>query len=686
MINYLLQTKETAKNPAYAPQARKSWASRALCSFALIGLLAPGLWAQETVGAAHSLQLLRPGPTSISVHNQAKGIEPWTVAISDKDATIPAGLVTFEGIARWQRSACPARGMQNVAIARAGKPWVQAIPDADGKFSAKIDFSDAPQGPQIVDVYAWDTKPDNSNYTVSLNLRATLFVENGRDDTPPAIAPKGHPAHGMKLIFEDQFETLSPKTWYAGPKPDGQEYGAAVFKGYDEPARNPYAVQGGFMRIRASFDPGLQDPKKWDRKWYTGHLSTGFPDGSASVAFRTGYAECRMLMPAGHGCWPSFWLLDQHGITNSEKVGAVEIDVIEGYGHDTSAYMATLHDWPPPSANAKSHPFSQKHVTGLGDYAWAFHTLGCAVTDTEVIYYWDGVEKFRTPLYRAKTVSPFFLMLTLAMSHDWPIKVPPSGYYDLWFDYVRVYEGDVTGGIPSPVKESAQAAPVVQQPPPQTQIPAPVSAQARPPAKDTEGPLPKPWLHTEIGDVGVAGKAGFAKGIFTLEGSGGGAYYVPDSLQFVYQAIQGDFTISAKVLSIENTHEHAKAGVMIRESLNADSAFADMIVAPAGMHFQYRASGENPDSKGTPESSLPRWLKITRAGDKLTGFFSEDGTNWTEWASATVAMADTVHVGLAQSSGIPDRSGTAIFSDVIIEKAKPAVSTGSIRPFMLVFK
>lgn len=377
-----------------------------------------------------SLQLMAPGPTSVATYNQVEGPKAYTAGIDDAAMRVRPGPVPFAGVAR---------GLRSVAVVVQGA-WTIATPDAQGLFRTQVDLSKAPAGPLVVDVYGWDVPPDTHAYKVALNLRIHLFVAGGRSATPSADRPAGHPAHGRKLVWEDRFDRLSPEVWHAGPKPDGQEYGAAAFMRFGAEEADPYKVMDGFLRLRASHRPGRSDPAGWNRAWVTGHLSSGFPDGSASAAFRKGYFEVRMLLPSGAGAWPSFWLLDQHGIRNSAADGAVEIDVIEGYGHSPTSYVATQHDWPPPSAKGKGYRRTQRNITGLPDYSVAFHDYGVEITDDEVIFYHDGLEKFRAPLYRKETVSPFFVMLALAMSHDWPIMVPPSGYYDLWVDHVRIYQ------------------------------------------------------------------------------------------------------------------------------------------------------------------------------------------------------------------------------------------------------
>ncbi|MBX9932018.1 MAG: glycoside hydrolase family 16 protein [Methylobacterium sp.] len=377
--------------------------------------------------SAFGLQLTSPGPTGVSVHNQISGPAPSTVSIADAAMRVRSAPTPIVGIAK---------GLRTVAVVVGGK-WHVVVPDAEGHFSATVDLTNAERGPLVIDVHGWDTLPDNHNYKAAINLRIHVFVERLAQPAAAEARRAGHPASGRRLVWSDEFDGLAKETWHLGPKPDGQEYGAAAFATNNDVGS--YTAMDGFLRIRASHQPNFKDERGWNRKWVTGHLSTGFPDGSARAAFRKGYFEARMLVPAGPGCWSSFWLLDQHGIRTSNTNGAVEIDVIEAYGHSNTSYVATEHDWPPPSAGSKGYRRAQKNLTGLPDLTLGFHDYGVEITDDDTIYYFDGKEVFRAPLYRKDTVSPFFLMLTLAMSHDWPIVVPPSGYYDLWIDRVRVY-------------------------------------------------------------------------------------------------------------------------------------------------------------------------------------------------------------------------------------------------------
>src|SRR4051812_21661288 len=111
---------------------------------------------------------------------------------------------------------------------------------------------------------------------------------------------------------------------------------------------------------------------------------------------------------------------------------------------------------------------------------------------------------------------------------------------------------------------------------------APVSpvvvARAEDPARGIgASSLPEPWKHQDIGDVAVAGTAVQGDGTFTLTGTldiwGKG-----DGCHFAYLPLVGDGAIVARVTAVENTNDHAKGGVMIRESLAADSRHVSMVV------------------------------------------------------------------------------------------------------------
>jgi hypothetical protein len=128
---------------------------------------------------------------------------------------------------------------------------------------------------------------------------------------------------------------------------------------------------------------------------------------------------------------------------------------------------------------------------------------------------------------------------------------------------------------------------------------------------------------------------------------GGGS----DQFQFVYQPVTGDSTVIARVASVQNTNPWAKGGVMIRESLAANSKNAMMGVTPGnGLDFQRRKNTGGGTNKTTVGGSAPRWVKLTRVGNTFTGFQSTDGSTWTQVGSVTFSMGTNAYVGLAVTS------------------------------------
>jgi beta-glucanase (GH16 family) len=396
-----------------------------------------GASADDRSNSGHSLQMLFPGPTQITSYNQADGAMPYTVAISDEAAVISSGAHTFRGIAK---------GMHNVAVVcPAGGRWYMAQPASDGSFSVEVTVPSV-NGPMAIEVLSWDTGPNKPHYNINIAARFDLFVLGPPAQAVDTTQVQGNPAAGMKLEWADDFANPlsvsgsrhADAKWYAGGKPNasGSQYSNALFVSPTD-RRNPFFIKDGFLRIRALNAPADDQHKM--PYWWSGHLSTAFPDESASVAFRKGYAEVRMKMPLGKGAWPAFWLADTASILPSRPYGAIEIDAIEAYGHDTQWYMATEHRWE-GAARDEPHIYNLKKVWRGAADPDGFHTYGLKLTDTEVIWYYDTLEVFRSPLYRHDVVSPFFIMIDLAMGGGWPIVAPPSGYYDLWIDYIHVYE------------------------------------------------------------------------------------------------------------------------------------------------------------------------------------------------------------------------------------------------------
>jgi regulation of enolase protein 1 (concanavalin A-like superfamily) len=185
-------------------------------------------------------------------------------------------------------------------------------------------------------------------------------------------------------------------------------------------------------------------------------------------------------------------------------------------------------------------------------------------------------------------------------------------------------------------------------------VPANESNQSAPVSVTTDATIS--WQGLDIGAVGISGSFVENSGTFTLQGGDGKIWSAADSFYFVYKTLDGDGEILSRVSSVTSTAAWGKAAVMIRETLDAGSTNATMIVTPSrGVGFQYRATTDGdsgPKRGGAAYNALtaPKWIRVTRVGTTLTGYYSEDGLNWTQAGQVTIAMANTVYVGLGVSS------------------------------------
>jgi len=180
------------------------------------------------------------------------------------------------------------------------------------------------------------------------------------------------------------------------------------------------------------------------------------------------------------------------------------------------------------------------------------------------------------------------------------------------------------------------------------------------------GGLPAPWLQQDIGSPGLSGSATYSGSAFTINASGTDIEGGSDQFRYVYESLSGDGSIIARVASLENTNSWAKGGVMIRESLAANSKQAMMVLTPGnGLAFQRRVtSGGSTENTGGPWVAAPYWVKLVRSGSTFTGYASSDGTSWTQVGSATISMASAVYIGLALTAHNNSTVCTAVIDSV----------------------
>ena len=156
-------------------------------------------------------------------------------------------------------------------------------------------------------------------------------------------------------------------------------------------------------------------------------------------------------------------------------------------------------------------------------------------------------------------------------------------------------------------------------------------------------------------------------GKYTMTASGTDIWAAADEFHFAFKQVTGPGAIIAKVESLEHTDPWAKAGVMIRDTLDADSRNAAVLVTPEnGVRFQYRSAAGAITQRYFAEGiTAPQWVKLERtAGGLVRAYYSEDGATWSRFDLTQVRMEMPVYIGLAVTSHNADATCEAKFSNV----------------------
>ena len=201
------------------------------------------------------------------------------------------------------------------------------------------------------------------------------------------------------------------------------------------------------------------------------------------------------------------------------------------------------------------------------------------------------------------------------------------------------------------------------------------------------------WTADGVGELSLwfrglpASVGSFAEapaGTYTMTASGtdiwdvGTAGNYHDEFHFAYKTLTGAGSIVARVQSVQNTDGWAKAGVMIRETLDGGSRHMFAAITPSnGVAAQGRldtgGASFNANQTGV---TAPYWVKVERdlAGN-FTVTHSANGTAWQPVTGATpqnILMGSNVYIGLALTAHNAAATCQAVFTNI--------TTTGTVSP------
>jgi regulation of enolase protein 1 (concanavalin A-like superfamily) len=176
--------------------------------------------------------------------------------------------------------------------------------------------------------------------------------------------------------------------------------------------------------------------------------------------------------------------------------------------------------------------------------------------------------------------------------------------------------------------------------------------------------LPTGWSVADVGGPAAPGSATLSSSTFSVSSRGFDVNGGSDQFTFVSTPVKGDISFIAKVASLQNADPWSQAGLMIRDSLSANSYHAFVFATPGnGVAFRSRTS-----NKGVTKQTLggagvaPVWLRIDRKPSVVTAYRSADGVSWTTVATLRVRTNQTLLVGFAVASHTAAASVTSTLS------------------------
>jgi beta-glucanase (GH16 family) len=252
--------------------------------------------------------------------------------------------------------------------------------------------------------------------------------------TASPIEPEGQQG-AWELLFSDEFDgtSLDGTKWvacYWWDRGGCTNLGNHELQWY-QPAN--VQVDGGQLRLRAT----REQAKGLDGVPYaytSGLVSTGRDVEDVSHApkfvFRYGFAEMRARIPAGRGLLPAFWMLPSN---HSSKP---EIDIMEVLGQEPSILYTHLH-----YRDAQGNVQKPHGTIKTSDLSAGWHVFGVDWQPERIVWYLDGVERWRYEDAKHIPNEPMYLIINLAVGGKWPGPPDASTRWpaDMLVEYVRVW-------------------------------------------------------------------------------------------------------------------------------------------------------------------------------------------------------------------------------------------------------
>jgi Tol biopolymer transport system component len=174
------------------------------------------------------------------------------------------------------------------------------------------------------------------------------------------------------------------------------------------------------------------------------------------------------------------------------------------------------------------------------------------------------------------------------------------------------------------------------------------------------------------GDVGATRLAGSlehdeARRAYTIAGGGENMWFTNDAFHFAWKKVSGDVTLAADITFLgTGGNVHRKACLMVRQSLDPDSAYADAALHGNGLtSLQYRESKSARTYEIQSSVSAPKRLRVEKRGNYVSLSIAREGEELRpSGGSFRLNFGEPFYVGLGVCAHDNSAIEKAVFANV----------------------
>jgi hypothetical protein len=195
---------------------------------------------------------------------------------------------------------------------------------------------------------------------------------------------------------------------------------------------------------------------------------------------------------------------------------------------------------------------------------------------------------------------------------------------------------------------------------------------------------------SDVGSAMIPGSASFDKsnGQYTIHSAGYNVWYTRDEFRYLWKQLSGDVSLAADIAFPDpNGYGDRKAVLVIRQDLEDDAKEVIVALHGAGMiqlaeraekgirvkDMEYRIGGRGLPGGASPDSLVTvsaRRIGLEKHGDSFSLLVSTDGEPMHQFGPPIqLHIEGPFYAGIGFCSHMPDKSDTAVLSNVVLENS-----------------